>query len=245
MTPQTVAHQAPLSMEFSRQVSWSRLLCPTPRDFPDQEIKPGSALQIGSLPSELPSNKNAKQCKMMIIEQTRMCWEKAQQLALQVNAPALWKSPSRLFGDIVSGAVSWREEGKGIYLPGPLPILISHWSTVAPHGVNPYTYLGCIIWDPLRDFWKALQCGAVPESGSDGRNLTLHEHLVSLSRPTGKWWPRQRDQLRGQVAGEAKIIQERQWSQENLRMSLRCIQDISPLNVSDPPDPPIISSSRS
>ena len=224
MTPRTVPHQAPLSMEFSRQVSWSRLLCPTPRDFPDQEIKPGSpALQIGSLQSELPSNKNAKQCKMMIIEQTRMCWEKAQQLALQVNGPALWKSPSRLFGDTVSGAVSWRKEWKGIYLPGPLPILISHWSTVAPHGVNPYTYLGCIIWDPLRDFWKALQCGAVPESGSDGRNLTLHERLVSLSRPTGKWWPRQCDQLRGQVAGRAKIIQERQWSQENLRMSLRCI----------------------
>ena len=171
MTPWTIAHQDPLSMEFSRQVYWTGSLWPTPRDFPDQEIKPLSPeLQVGSLLSELPSNKNTKQCRTVIIEQTGMCWEKTQQLALWVIGPALCKSPSRLFGDTVSGAVSWRKEWKGIYLSGALPILISHWSTVAPHEVNPYTYLGCITWDPWRVFWKALQCGAVLESGSDGWN---------------------------------------------------------------------------
>jgi len=45
-TPWTVAYQAPLSMGFSRQECWSRLLFPSPGDIPDPGIKPGSpALQ--------------------------------------------------------------------------------------------------------------------------------------------------------------------------------------------------------
>ena len=51
----TVAHQAPLSVEFSRQEYWSGLPSPSPRDLPDPGIKPGSpALQAESLPSEPP-----------------------------------------------------------------------------------------------------------------------------------------------------------------------------------------------
>ena len=38
-TPRTAAHQAPLSMEFSRQEYWSGLPFPTPGDFPDLEIE--------------------------------------------------------------------------------------------------------------------------------------------------------------------------------------------------------------
>ena len=38
----TVAHQAPLSMGFSRQEYWSGLLCPPPGDLPDQGIEPMS-----------------------------------------------------------------------------------------------------------------------------------------------------------------------------------------------------------
>ena len=41
-TPWTVAHQAPLSMEFSRQEYWSVLPCPTPGDLPDTGIEPSS-----------------------------------------------------------------------------------------------------------------------------------------------------------------------------------------------------------
>ena len=49
-SPQTVAHQAPLSMEFSRQEYWSRLPFPSPEDIPDAGIKPGSPiLQADSL----------------------------------------------------------------------------------------------------------------------------------------------------------------------------------------------------
>ena len=50
VTPWTVAHQAPLSMGFSRQECWSGLLCPPPVDLPDPGIEPMSpALQPNSL----------------------------------------------------------------------------------------------------------------------------------------------------------------------------------------------------
>ena len=42
VTPWTVAHQAPLSMGFSRQEYWSGLPCPPPGDLLDPEIEPMS-----------------------------------------------------------------------------------------------------------------------------------------------------------------------------------------------------------
>ena len=39
-TPWTVPHQAPLSMEISRQAQWSRLPFPTPGDLPDPGMEP-------------------------------------------------------------------------------------------------------------------------------------------------------------------------------------------------------------
>ena len=38
----TVAHQAPLSMGFSRQKYWSELPCPPPRDLPNPRVEPVS-----------------------------------------------------------------------------------------------------------------------------------------------------------------------------------------------------------
>ena len=56
-TPWTVAHQAPLWLEFSRQEYWSRLLFPSPWDLPNPGIEPGSpALQVDSLTSEPPGS---------------------------------------------------------------------------------------------------------------------------------------------------------------------------------------------
>ena len=40
VTPWTTAHQAPLSMEFSRQCYWSGLPFATPGDLPDPGIEP-------------------------------------------------------------------------------------------------------------------------------------------------------------------------------------------------------------
>ena len=54
VSPWTETHQAPLSMEFSRQEYWW-LPFPTPEDLPDPGMEPGSpALQADSLPFELP-----------------------------------------------------------------------------------------------------------------------------------------------------------------------------------------------
>ena len=47
--PQTVAHQPPLSMEFSKQEYWSWLPCPPPGDLPDPGIKWGLLHCIGEI----------------------------------------------------------------------------------------------------------------------------------------------------------------------------------------------------
>ena len=53
MTPWTVARQAPLSIEFSRQEYWSRLPFPYIEDLPNPGIEPCSlVLQAYSLLSE-------------------------------------------------------------------------------------------------------------------------------------------------------------------------------------------------
>ena len=60
-TPWTVAHQAPQSMEFSRQDYWSGLPFPSPADLPNPGIKPGSpAQQVDALPSEPPGKPQNK-----------------------------------------------------------------------------------------------------------------------------------------------------------------------------------------
>ena len=47
MTPQTVVHQAPLSMEFSRQEYWSGVPFPDSGDLPDPGIKSESLALAG------------------------------------------------------------------------------------------------------------------------------------------------------------------------------------------------------
>ena len=79
-TPWTVAHQAPPSMEFSRQEYWSGLPFPSPGDLPDPEIKPRSpTLKADSLPSE-PTGK-PHGCKSWTIKKTE---------CQRINAFELW-----------------------------------------------------------------------------------------------------------------------------------------------------------
>ena len=55
VTPWAVAHQALLSMGFSRQEYWSGLPFPSPGDLPNPGIEPGSpALQADPLLTEPP-----------------------------------------------------------------------------------------------------------------------------------------------------------------------------------------------
>ena len=61
-TPHTVAHQAPLSMEFSRQEYWSGLPFPAPGHFPNLEMEPASlvspALAGGFFTTALPEKQD-------------------------------------------------------------------------------------------------------------------------------------------------------------------------------------------
>ena len=65
VTPWTVAHQAPLSMGFSRQEYWSGLLFPSPGNLPDPGIEPRSpALEADVLTSEPPEKPNCSKPKI-------------------------------------------------------------------------------------------------------------------------------------------------------------------------------------
>ena len=58
----TIAHQAPLSMGFSKQEYWSGLPFPSPGDLPNLGIEPGSpALRADSLLAEPPGKHIKKQ----------------------------------------------------------------------------------------------------------------------------------------------------------------------------------------
>ena len=62
-TPWTIAHQGPLSMEFSRQEYWSRLPFPPPGDLPDPGIEPASPLSpalAGRLFTTMPLGKHTE-----------------------------------------------------------------------------------------------------------------------------------------------------------------------------------------
>ena len=54
-TPRTIANQAPLSMEFSKQDYWGGFPFPSPEDLPNPGIEPGyPALAGGFFTTEPP-----------------------------------------------------------------------------------------------------------------------------------------------------------------------------------------------
>ena len=54
----TVAHQAPLSMDFSRQEYWSGFPFPSPKDLPDTEIESLSPAIAGGFFTTEPPGKS-------------------------------------------------------------------------------------------------------------------------------------------------------------------------------------------
>ena len=77
----TAAHEAPLSMEFSRQEYWSGLPFPSPGDLPDPGIKSGPpALQADYLPSEPPGKPN-KTNKMMDTQVSKLLKKQVHKLS--------------------------------------------------------------------------------------------------------------------------------------------------------------------
>ena len=98
VSPWTVAHQAPLSMEFSRPEYWSRLPCPSPEDLP----YPGEDLRADSLMFELPGF-HESEVKMKSLSHVRLF---ATPWTVAYQAP-----PSMGF--------SWQEYWSGLPFPSP------------------------------------------------------------------------------------------------------------------------------
>ena len=83
VTPWSVAQQAPLSMEFSRQEYWSGLPCPSPRDLLHPEIKPESpALHADSLPTQPPEKSWMTTAKLP----PKCCWYRGAFLSSYLTA---------------------------------------------------------------------------------------------------------------------------------------------------------------
>ena len=97
-TPWTIAHQAPLSMEFSRQEYWRGSPFPSPGDLPDPETEPGSfTLQAEPLSSELPWKPSSKRtCLKMKIPRTysslSRCCASNEQLKVNTDNPLLLRN---------------------------------------------------------------------------------------------------------------------------------------------------------
>ena len=75
VTPWTVAHQAPLSMGFSRQEYWSGLPFPSPGDISDPRTEPVSPGLAGRFfTTEPPGKPRLKQCYIHYWETKRQSW---------------------------------------------------------------------------------------------------------------------------------------------------------------------------
>ena len=87
--PWIVAHQAPLSMKFSRQEYWSGLPFPSPRDLTNPGIKPGSpASQTDTLPSSHQGHPKISISSVQSLSRVRLLvtpWTVALQAPLSVG----------------------------------------------------------------------------------------------------------------------------------------------------------------
>ena len=121
----TIAHQAPLSMGFSRQGYWSGLSFVSPGDLPDPGIEPRSpASQADSLPFEplgKPPVEERNTIQSFKIKRHK-CW-------LTRNSPfALLSILTLLFSEISVSSLKIQKKspediGKPLF---PLPLPISH-----------------------------------------------------------------------------------------------------------------------
>ena len=92
----TVALQALLSTEFSKQEYWSGQPFPSPGELPDPGIKPGSpALHTDSLPSEPPDKPNGKESLPYF-----RCWKRSES-----QLPSLTISGQELLQAVGGGSV--------------------------------------------------------------------------------------------------------------------------------------------
>ena len=97
-TSRTVAHQAPLSMDFSRQEYWSGLPFPSPGELPDPGIEPTSlTLAHRFFITEPPGKPHVKiQCSKILLKIRLKNPQKTKERSLQI---------------VASGKCDWKKEG--------------------------------------------------------------------------------------------------------------------------------------
>ena len=87
----TVAHQAPLSIGFSRQEYWRELSCPPPGDLLNPRTEPTSpvspALQAESLPTE-PSSTNQLSSEITLTAGPSLKWYLISMKSMPVSLPS-------------------------------------------------------------------------------------------------------------------------------------------------------------
>ena len=104
VTPWTVAHQAPPSMEFSRQAYWSGLPFPSPGDLPNPGIEPGSStLRSDTLLSEPPGNPTKAIIPWTSVVEARVTW-------LSRWPSSVWVGAIQ-FTERLNGTKRWRRGG--------------------------------------------------------------------------------------------------------------------------------------
>ena len=190
VTPWTVACQAPLSMEFSRQEYWNGLPSPSPEDLPDTGIEPGSpALQADALPSE-PPWKPACSLNSELLNPAKFA-HSSQSLHL------LWAQNSCLFSPPPNPDVADSHSSSspllGCHHPGESPPCQVYARCSRPHAHSPpllvttsYFLLTLCLHHYTRNSpWQIVgsameQCSSSLSSSSD----TLRPQKAS--RPTGK-----------------------------------------------------------
>ena len=103
-TPWTVAHQALLSMEFSRQEYWSGLLFPSPGDLPNPRDQTG--IMSPALTGRFFTTQTVK--NLLAVQETQvqsLGWEDSLEKGMATHSSSLaWRIP-------------WTEELGGLYSP--------------------------------------------------------------------------------------------------------------------------------
>ena len=126
-TPQTVAHQAPLTMRFPRQEYWSGLPFPSPGDLTDPGIESTSPASAGGFFTSEPSGKlNTEPSGCKDVPSLRKGKNDPDDATEAREAPTSTMGPGVLSSDAESRPAARGPEGGTLTLIGPEDRVSTH-----------------------------------------------------------------------------------------------------------------------